>query len=87
MELSMIYATIDVYRKTSNIRRTLVGNLIVDHSDVVGASPVGAAYIRDLTVFWYHLTPLSLTIERRYETNLVFAGGTTGFHYVSNYMT
>ena len=31
------------YRKTSNIRRTLVGNKFVDHSDVVGASPVGAA--------------------------------------------
>ena len=31
------------YRKTSNTRRTLVGNKIVDHSDVVGASPVGAA--------------------------------------------
>ena len=30
-------------RKTSNISRTLVGNKIVDHSDVVGASPVGAA--------------------------------------------
>ena len=32
-----------LYRKVSNIRRTLVGNKIVDHSDVVGASPVGAA--------------------------------------------
>ena len=31
------------YRKISNIRRTLVGYEIVDHSDVVGASPVGAA--------------------------------------------
>ena len=31
------------YRKTSNIRGTLVDNKIVDHSDVVGASPVGAA--------------------------------------------
>ena len=31
------------YRQVSNIRRTLVGNLIDDHSDVVGASPVGAA--------------------------------------------
>ena len=33
------------YRETSNIRRTLVlvGNKIVDHSDRVGASPVGAA--------------------------------------------
>ena len=31
------------YRQVSNIRRTLVGNQIVDHSDVVAASPVGAA--------------------------------------------
>ena len=31
------------YRKTSNIIRTLVGNKIADNSDVVGASPVGAA--------------------------------------------
>ena len=31
------------YREASNIIRTLVGNKIVDHSDVVGASPVGAA--------------------------------------------
>ena len=31
------------YRKTSNIRRTIVGNKIVDRSDVIGASPVGAA--------------------------------------------
>ena len=30
-------------RQVSNIRRTLVGNKIVDSSDVVGASPVGAA--------------------------------------------
>ena len=31
------------YRQVSNIRRTSVGNKIDDHSDVVGASPVGAA--------------------------------------------
>ena len=31
------------YRQVSNIRRTLAGYKIVDHSDVVGASPVGAA--------------------------------------------
>ena len=31
------------YRKTSNISLTLVGNEIADHSDVVRASPVGAA--------------------------------------------
>ena len=30
------------YRTTSNISRTLVGKEIVDNSDVVGASPVGA---------------------------------------------
>ena len=33
----------NMYRQVSNISRTLVGNKIVDHSDVVGASPVGAA--------------------------------------------
>ena len=32
-----------LYSKTSNISVTLEGNKIVDHSDVVGASPVGAA--------------------------------------------
>ena len=31
------------YHQVSNIRRTSVGNWIVDHSDVVGASTVGAA--------------------------------------------
>ena len=34
-----------MYRQVSNISRTLVGNTIVDHSDVVEASPVGAAPI------------------------------------------
>ena len=32
-----------IYRKISNIRRTLVGNKFVHHSDEVGASPVSAA--------------------------------------------
>ena len=36
-------ATVLTYRQVSNIRRTLVGNKIVDYSDVVGASPEGAA--------------------------------------------
>ena len=31
------------YSKISNIRRTLIGHELVDHSDVVAASPVGAA--------------------------------------------
>ena len=34
---------ISIYCQTYNIRCTSVGNIIVDHSDVVGASPVGAA--------------------------------------------
>ena len=33
----------NTYRKTSNISRTFVGNIIVDNSYVVGSSPVGAA--------------------------------------------
>ena len=32
-----------MYRQVSNISHTSVGNEIVDHSDVVGAPPVGAA--------------------------------------------
>ena len=32
-----------MYCQNSNIRRTLAGNKIVDHSDVVGASPLCAA--------------------------------------------
>ena len=35
--------TIAMYRQVSNTSRTLVGNKIVDHSDVVGALPVGVA--------------------------------------------
>ena len=31
------------FRQTFNLSRTLVGNKIVDPSDVFGASPVGAA--------------------------------------------
>ena len=31
----------DAYRPTSNIRGTRLGNKFADHSDVVGASPVG----------------------------------------------
>ena len=41
--LTSAKAEVPMYHKTSNISRTLVGNKIVDNSDVVGASPVGAA--------------------------------------------
>ena len=43
MGYTYTYIGLFYYRKVSNIRHTLVGNQIVDHSDVVGASPVGAA--------------------------------------------
>ena len=33
----------NTFRQNSNISRALVGNNIVGHSDVVGASPVNAA--------------------------------------------
>ena len=38
-----IGSLMEKYRKISNISCTLVDNKIVDHSDVVGVSPVGAA--------------------------------------------
>ena len=39
-----IYTKLGLYGtvKLSNISRNLVGNKTVDHTDVVGASPVGA---------------------------------------------
>ena len=41
--LVMAYISIwMIYHQISKIRRTLVGNKIVDHSDVDGASAVGA---------------------------------------------
>ena len=41
--LTTLLIWVNEYRQISNISRTLVSNKIVDHSDVVGASPVGAA--------------------------------------------
>ena len=32
-----------IYLQTSTTRRTVAGNTIVDHLDVVGATPIGAA--------------------------------------------
>ena len=51
MNVLMLIAELLYYCKTSNISHTLVANKIVDHSDVVGASP-GASYIRDLMVLF-----------------------------------
>ena len=41
--MSVILFRPQYYRQTYDISRTLVGNKIVDLSDIVGASPVGAA--------------------------------------------
>ena len=39
----MFYLEIAFYRQVSNIRRTLEGNKIVDHSDV-GAAPTTSSF-------------------------------------------
>ena len=44
----------DMKLKTSIINLTLLGNIVVYHSDVVGASPVGAA---PTNIFIFDLTP------------------------------
>ena len=46
-----------MYSQTSNISRTLVDNKTVDYSDVVGASPVGAAPTTS-SLSTYHLTSM-----------------------------
>ena len=68
-----LYVTGDYYRKTSNISRTLLGNKIVDNSDVVGASPVGAAPTTS-SFSTKHLAPMdwARTIARRYKKHLSF---------------
>ena len=43
--VTLLFRCHKYYRKTSNISRTLVGNKIVDNSDVVGAAPTGDAPI------------------------------------------
>ena len=44
-----------IHRQVSNISRSLVGNKIADHSDVVGASPVGAAPTTSSFLTWLGL--------------------------------
>ena len=63
-----------MYRKTSNISCTLVGNKIVDHSDVVGASSVGAAPTTSSFSTWYLASRDSAKkVARQYE-NLLSVG-------------
>ena len=53
------------YRQTSNINRASVGYNIVDHSDVVGAPPVGTAPTHSLldgnVGCWVEFHPASLS--------------------------
>ena len=47
----------DNYSQTSNKSHTLVGNKLVDHSDVVGASPVGTVPTTS-SLSTYHLASM-----------------------------
>ena len=62
------------YRKVSNISRTLVGNRIIDHSDVVGASPVGAAPTTSSFSTWHLASRDSAKIATRRYGNLLSIG-------------
>ena len=62
------------YRKISNIRRTLVGNNIVDHSDVVGASPVGAAPTTSSFSAWHLASRDSAKIAASQYDNILSVG-------------
>ena len=62
------------YGKTSNIRRTLVGNERVDHWDVVGASPVGAAPTTSSFSTWHLATRDSAKKAARQYKNLLSGG-------------
>ena len=66
--------SIDAYRKTSNIRHTLVGNKIVDHSDVVGASPVSAAPTTSSFSTWHQASRDSPKKAARQYENLLSDG-------------
>ena len=61
------------YRKTSNISRTSVGDEIVDNSDIVGASPVGAASTTS-SFSTQHLASMDWvkTTARAYKKHLSF---------------
>ena len=62
-----------LYYQTSNISRILVGNKLVDHSDVVGASPVGAASTTSSFPTWHlALMDRAKTSARRIEKHLSF---------------
>ena len=53
------------YRQTSKINRTLIGSKIVDDSDVVGSSPVGAVLILTTSSLKFILDTWLQWIEQR----------------------
>ena len=57
------------YRQTSNISHSLVGNGIVNHSDVVGPWPVGSTQTTSSFSTW-HLSPFSISLLKlsQFET-------------------
>ena len=62
-----------IYRKVSNIRRTLVGYEIVYHSNALGASPVGAAPTTSpLSTEQRASKDCAMTTARQDETHLGF---------------
>ena len=63
-----------IYRKTSNIIRSLVDNKIVDHSDVVGASRVGAAPTTSSFSTWHLASRDSAKKAARQYENLLSVG-------------
>ena len=65
-----------IYRKVSNISHTLVGTKIVDQSDVVGASPVGATpNTSSFSTYHLALRDWTKTTARRDEKHLCLGIG------------
>ena len=71
----------NMYRQTSNISRTLVGNKIVDHSDVVGASPIGAAPTTPSFSTWHMASMYWVETTPRWDENHLSFGIWCSLHY------
>ena len=65
---------LECYHKTSNIRCILGGNKNVDHSDVVGVSPVGAAPTTSSLSTWHLASRDSAKKATRQYKNLLSVG-------------
>ena len=74
LSYSATKSSLHEYRKTSNISRTLVAKKIVDHSDVVGASPVGAAPTTSSFSTWHLASRDSAKKATRQYENLLSVG-------------